>query len=124
MIYLSSEFARLYVDEITTFPGDMILKLASTVRVPEGSDALAALRGGTNPLGESAAWVKRWFIDKDVPLEESEDYRPEDYTALKMVPADNPHMDWKQYTRRLANLPEHVRRAWLLGEWVIEGVYF
>lgn len=124
MIYLSSEFARLYFDEITTFPGDMILKLASVVRVPEGSGWVAALRGGTNPLGESADFVQRWFITKQVPEEEADDYNPEDYTALKMVPADNPHMDWAQYRRRLKNLPEHVRRAWLEGEWVIEGVYF
>ena len=124
MIYLSSEFARLYIDEITTFPGDMVLKLASTVRVAEGSTWIAAVRGGTNPLGESAAWVKRWFIDKTVELEESEEYDPTDYAAIRMVPADNPHMDWAQYRRRLANLPEHVRRAWLLGEWVIEGIYF
>jgi hypothetical protein len=124
MIYLSAEFARLYYDEITTFPGDMILKLASTVRVPKDSDWIAAVRGGTNPLGESADWVKRWFIDKQVDFEESEEYDATDYEAIKMVPADNPHMDWKQYHKRLANLPEHVRKAWLLGEWVIEGVYF
>jgi hypothetical protein len=124
MIYLSSEFTRLYFDEITTFPGEMILKLASTVRVPEGSAWIAALRGGTNPLGESAAFVKRWFIDKTVEEFESDDYNPDDYTSVRMVPEDNPHMDWKQYRKRLANLPEHVRKAWLLGEWVIEGVYF
>ena len=124
MIYLGSEFARVYIDEITTFPGEMILKLTSTIRVAEGSGWIAALRGGTNPLGESAAWVKSWFIDKDVDREEFEDYDPDEYGALRMIPADNPHMDWAQYRRRLANLPEHVRKAWLLGEWVIEGVYF
>jgi hypothetical protein len=124
MIYLSSEFARLYFDEITTFPGSMILKLASCVRVPENSGWTAALRGGTNPLGESADWVMRWFVTKQVTSEESDDYNPDDYASIKMVPADNPYMDWAQYRRRLANLPEHVRKAWLDGEWVIDGVYF
>ncbi|HEX6276024.1 MAG TPA: phage terminase large subunit [Polyangiaceae bacterium] len=124
LIYLGSEFARLYIDEITTFPGDMILKLGSTIRVPEGSGWIAALRGGTNPLGESADFVQRWFITKEVPEEESDEYDASEYTALKMVPEDNPFMDWAQYRRRLKNLPEHVRRAWLAGEWVIEGVYF
>jgi len=124
MIYLSSEFARVYFDEITTFPGSMILKLASCVRVPEGSSWVAALRGGTNPLGESADFILRWFVTKQVPAEESDEYDPNDYTAIRMRPEDNPHMDWAQYRRRLANLPEHVRKAWLDGEWVIEGVYF
>jgi hypothetical protein len=124
MIYLSSEFSRVYIDEITTFPGEMILKLASVIRVPEGSSQIAVLRGGTNPLGESADWVMRWFVTKQVSADESDAYHPEDYTALRMVPADNPHMDWAQYRRRLANLPEHVRKAWLDGEWVIEGIYF
>lgn len=124
LIYLSSQFARVYMDEVTTFPGEMILKLASTIRVPEGSGWVAALRGGTNPLGESADWVLRWFINKTVPPEEAEDYNPADYTAVRMVPEDNPHLDWKQYRSRLKNLPEHVRRAWLYGEWVVEGVYF
>jgi hypothetical protein len=124
MIYLSSEFARVYIDEITTFPGDMVLKLASTVRVPDGSGWVAALRGGTNPLGESADWVLRWFVTKEVPAEEADAYRPEDYTAIRMRPEDNPHMDWAQYRRRLQSLPAHVRKAWLDGEWVIEGVYF
>lgn len=124
MIYLSAEYARLYIDEMTTFPGEMILKLGSVVRVPEGSGWLAAQRGGTNPLGESADFVMRWYITKKVPPEESDSYDPADYVALKMVPADNPHMDWAQYRRRLGNLPAHVRKAWLHGEWVIEGVYF
>lgn len=124
MIYLSAEFARLYIDEMTTFPGDMILKLASTVRVPEDSGWLAAVRGGTNPLGESADWTYRWYITKNVPPQESDEYRPEEYHAVRMVRADNPYMDWRQYDRRLGNLPAHVRKAWRDGEWVIEGVYF
>jgi hypothetical protein len=124
MIYLSSEFARLYLDEITTFPGDMILKLGSVVRVPKDSGWIAAVRGGTNPLGESADWVKRWYIDKNVDPEEDDEYRAEDYVSIHMVPEDNPHMDWDQYRRRLKSLPEHVRAAWLRGEWVIDGVYF
>jgi hypothetical protein len=91
LTYLSSEFARVYLDEITTFPGEMILKLASCVRVPEHSGWLAVLRGGTNPLGEGADFVNRWFITKDVSAEESDEYDPADYTALPNDSAVGPH---------------------------------
>lgn len=122
--YLSSEYARLYIDEMTTFPGEMILSLASTVRVPEETDWIGSVRGGTNPIGTAAEWVMRWYITKTVTLAEADDYNPDDYLAVKMVPADNPHMNWDQYWKRLGNVPKHIRDAWRDGKWVIEGSYF
>lgn len=124
MKLLSSEFAIVYFDEISTFTWTMVQKIASCVRVSEESGLLALVRGGTNPLGVGAAEIRTHYITKDVNLEEDPDYRPEDYLAIHTTLEDNAHIDKKQYIARLSGLPEHVRRAWLDGEWIIEGAYF
>jgi hypothetical protein len=121
---LSSEFAIIYFDEISTFPWSMIQKIASCLRVPEDSGMLALLRGGTNPIGVGADEIRRYYIDKDVDLAEDPEYRPEDYQAIHQTLADNVHIDRAQYIRRLSSLPEHIRKAWLDGEWIVEGAYF
>lgn len=121
---LSSEYCAIYFDEISTFTWTMITKIASCVRVPEGSGLLAIVRGGTNPIGVGAAEVRRYFITKDVELTEDPEYDPDEYESIHTTLDDNPYIDKEQYIRRLSSLPEHVRRAWLDGEWVIEGAYF
>lgn len=124
MKLLSSEYFTIYFDEISTFTWVMIAKVASCARVPEGSELLALVRGGTNPIGVGAAEVRRYYITKDVTPEEDPEYLPDDYQAIHTTLEDNPHIDRVQYIKRLSNLPEHIRRAWLDGEWVVEGAYF
>lgn len=124
MRLLSSEYAAIYFDEISTFTWSMITKIASCLRVPEGSDMMAVSRGGTNPIGVGAAEVRRYYIVKDITPEEDPDYNPEDFQAIHTTLEDNPHIDREQYIKRLSNLPDHIRRAWLDGEWVVEGAYF
>lgn len=124
MKLLSSEFCLIVLDEITTFTWTMVSKIGSCLRVPDGSGLSALLRGGTNPIGVGAAEVKRYFISKDVTPEEDPEYHPDDYQAIHTTLDDNPFIDRQQYIRRLSNLPEHIRRAWLDGEWIVEGAYF
>ncbi len=124
MKYLSAEYDMVVADEITTFPGELILKMAACVRVPKDSGRIGMLRGGTNPLGVGADFVRQYFLDKNVPLEENEEYRPEEWGVITTSIADNKYLDFEQYTKRLKNLPAHVRKAWLEGEWVVEGAYF
>lgn len=121
---LSSEFGSIYFDEMTTFPWDWIVKIASCARLPEDFGLTARVKGGTNPLGLGAAEVKRYYITKSVQPEEDPEYRPENYEAIRTKPEDNPHLDWEKYRRRLGANSEKIRRAWLDGEWVTEGAYF
>lgn len=121
---LSSEWDRIYFDEITTFPWEWVTKIAASLRVPEGEDAGGVLRGGTNPLGVGAAKIRQYFITKKVSIEEDAEYRPENYEAIKTLPEDNPYVNWEKYRRRLGSLTGNTKKAWLDGEWIIEGACF
>jgi len=121
---LSSQYDAIYFDEITTFTWEMITKIGSCTRVEEGSDKLAIVRGGTNPIGVGAMEVRSHYIAKDVLLELEPDYDPTEYQSIHTTLDDNPHVDREQYIRRLSGLPAHIKRAWLYGEWIIEGAYF
>lgn len=124
MKLLSSEYMTIYFDEITTFTWEMITKVSSCVRVAEDSGLLGLVRGGTNPIGVGAAEVRRYYIVKDITPEEDPDYIAEDFESIRTTLEDNPYIDRDQYIKRLKNLPDHVKRAWLDGEWVVEGAYF
>lgn len=122
--YLSAQYDEVIPDEIVTFTGEQILKIASCVRVTVESGRVGMLRGGMNKLGVGAEFVKKYFVDKTVSPEENDDYRPEEWGVIAHRFSDNAYIDQEQYRRRLAALPEHVRKAWLDDEWVIEGAYF
>jgi hypothetical protein len=97
--------------------------------VPENSGLTALIRGGTNPIGIGADYIRRAFVVKDLHLDADDpdfdpEYIPEDYEAIHTTLDDNPFIDKKQYIKILSRLPEHIRRAWLDGEWIIEGAYF
>lgn len=124
MKILGSEYCAVYFDEISTFTGEMITKIATCTRVPEGSDLMALVRGGTNPIGVGADYVRKAYLTKDIQPEDDPEYNPDDYEAIHTTLDDNPYIDKVQYIKRLSNLPEHIRRAWLDGEWVVEGMYF
>lgn len=68
--------------------------------------------------------MKAWFIDKVVDYAEYPDYNPADFEMMFSTLEDNRYVDRKDYEARLKNMPEHVRRAWLYGEFVLEGAYF
>lgn len=122
--YLSAQFCAVAFDEITTFQWEMVTKISTSCRVAEDSGLLAIVRGGTNPLGVSAEEVYRYFIAKDITLEEDPEYFPNDWGHLHLVKEDNTYLDNTQYDKRFAGLPEAYRRAWLDGEWGVEGAYF
>lgn len=122
--YLGGQFHAINFDEITTFPFDMITKISTSGRVEAGSGVLSLLRGGTNPIGESAEEVHRYFIAKDITPEEDRDYVPSEWGSIKLNREDNIYIDFEQYDKRFAGLPEAYRKGWLEGEWGIEGAYF
>jgi hypothetical protein len=122
--FLSSQFGAIYFDELSTFSLNMFLQISSSARAPEDADYVAVVRGGTNPLGEGAGWVKTWFIPKNVNLADFPDYHPADFRAIHSVYTDNPHLNQEAYRQRLASLPAHERKAWLDGEWIESDGYF
>lgn len=124
MKFLSSEYGLIAFDELSTFTLEQFLKISAAARAPKEAAYVAVVRAGSNPLGIGADWMYDWFVDKVVKLEEFPDYLPDDFEMQFSTLDDNPSIDAKEYKRRLRNLPEHVRRAWLDGERVSESTYF
>lgn len=120
---LSAEFALAFFDELSTFEWEMFTKLAASVRVTD-PDLIAKVRAATNPLGPSAQKVMEYFVDHTVDAEEDPDYNPNDWYAIKANLADNPYLDREQYKKRFSGLPDHVRKAWVDGEFVLENQLF
>ena len=76
-----------------------------------------------NPGGVGHAWVKRLFIDRDYRNSEN----AADYVFIPARVTDNPVLlrNDPQYLVTLENLPPHLRKAYLDGNWdVLEGQYF
>lgn len=122
--YLGSEWGFIGFDELSTFTLEMFLKISVAARAPKDQPYIAVVRGGTNPLGIGAPWIKEWFVDKTVNLADYPDYNPDDFEMQFQTLEQNAYLDKADYEKRLKNLPEHIRKAWLLGEFVIEGAYF
>ncbi len=122
--YLSSEWDYIGFDELSTFPLEMFLQISAAARSKQGAAYKALVRACSNPLGVGAGWMKQWFIDRNVNLSEYPDYHPDDFEMQFSRLDGNKYVNKKEYEKRLRNLPEHVRKAWLLGEFVVEGAYF
>lgn len=122
--FLSSEWDCIYFDELTTFTLRQFLFLSSRARTTKPG-LVALIRGGTNPIGPGATWVKRFFIDHDVSEREFPGYQPSDWEAQHSTVRDNTHVNLADYRKKLQMLPsEAMRRAMEFGEWVIEGQFF
>lgn len=123
--YLSSEWDGIYFDELVTFELRQFLLIAASARSTVESGRVAIIRGGTNPVGIGATWVKQYFLTKNPKREEAPDYIPDDYRAIKVNLTDNAHIDRDDYMKRLRSLPtEALRRAYAFGEWTVEGTFF
>ena len=122
--YLSSEWERIYYDELATFTERQWAFLNSSLRSPiQGYIPVGG--GGTNPVGSGSGWVKRYFIDKNISQEELPGYNPEDYEYIHCNMTDNPYVDQVAYAQILNALPsDALRRALRDGEWVVEGQFF
>lgn len=124
MNLLSAEFFWAGFDEISTFEWEMFTKLAASVRVLKDSGITAMVRAATNPLGVSAENINRYFVLKNIEPDEDPEYNPNDWFEIKANVEDNPHLDRDQYKKRFSGLPEHVRRAWVDGEFGLENALF
>jgi len=86
------------------------------------------MAGATNPGNTGHAWVKALWIDKVPPagMENAAAYDPREYDFIAARLSDNPIFAHDAgYRRALEALPEHLRRAFLDGDWeVFAGQFF
>jgi Terminase large subunit, T4likevirus-type, N-terminal len=125
--YQGAEFQFIGLDELTHFTLKQWQFLTSRNRCPvPGSRACMA--GATNPGNIGHAWVKALWVDHKPPagFDRSDLYDPRDYDFIRARLEDNPiYAQDADYRRTLETLPEHLRRAFLEGDWnVFAGQYF
>lgn len=121
--YSSAEFAAIAVDELTKNQLSVFNDLRWRLRWP-GIDR-PKFGAGTNPGGVGHAWVKKYWIDRDFPVEFS---KPKDITNQFVLicakASDNPHLS-PNYHESLLTLPPDMARKVAHGDWnVYTGQYF
>jgi len=135
--YQGAEFLFIGIDELTHFTYKQWQFLTSRNRCParvysDGKNAgkriVPCMAGATNPGNIGHAWVKALWVDHVPPpgFERTDLYDPRDYEFIRARLEDNPvYANDVEYRRSLEALPEHLRRAFLDGEWdVFAGQYF
>ena len=120
--YQGQEYDVIGLEEATHFTEGQMQFIATCNRSVR-EDFLPRMYYTCNPGGVGHGWVKRLFIDRIYRNSE----RPEDYRFIPARVTDNPVLMKRNpdYIRTLSNLPEHLRRAHLEGDWdVLAGQYF
>jgi hypothetical protein len=125
--YQGAEFLFIGLDELTHFTLNQWQFLTSRNRCPV-PESFCTMAGATNPGNIGHAWVKALWVDHVPPpgFERPELYNPRDYDFIRARLDDNPiYANDAEYRRTLETLPEHLRRAFLEGDWnVFAGQYF
>ncbi len=125
--YQGAEFLFIGIDELTHFTLKQWQFLTSRNRCPVPG-SFCTMAGATNPGNIGHAWVKALWVDHQPPpgFERPELYNARDYDFIRARLDDNPiYANDAEYRRTLEALPEHLRRAFLEGDWnVFAGQYF
>ncbi len=135
--YQGAEFLFIGIDELTHFTQKQWQFLTSRNRCPAevysngknaGKRIVPCMAGATNPGNIGHAWVKALWVDHVPPagFERSDLYDAHDYDFIRARIDDNPiYANDVEYRRTLEALPEHLRRAFLDGDWnIFAGQYF
>ena len=135
--YQGAEFLFIGLDELTHFTLKQWQFLTSRNRCPikfyvdaenRVRPVVPTMAGATNPGNIGHAWVKALWVDHKPPsgFDRSELYNPRDYEFIRARIEDNPiYANDADYRRTLEVLPEHLRKAFLDGDWnVFAGQYF
>lgn len=115
------------VDELTKHEERSIQVLLSCLRSPKGFPP--RFRATCNPNGIGFGWVKRRYIEATAYGEKMFIDKISE-NLVQFIPAtvyDNTILmeNDPSYVRRLENLPEDERKAFLLGDWdTLQGQYF
>ena len=125
--YQGAEFLFIGLDELTHFTLKQWQFLTSRNRCPVPG-SICSMAGATNPGNIGHAWVKALWVDRKAPpgFEQSGLYNANDYEFIRAWLSDNPiYANDADYRRTLEVLPEHLRKAFLDGDWnVFAGQYF
>jgi len=125
--YQGAEFLFIGIDELTHFTLKQWQFLTSRNRCSVAG-SVCGMAGATNPGNVGHAWVKALWVDHQPPpgFERTDLYDARDYDFIRARLDDNPiYANDAEYRRTLESLPEHLRRAFLDGDWnVFAGQYF
>ena len=119
--YQGLQFDIIAIDEATQIDEEMFLILSASLR--GANDFPKRMYLTCNPGGIGHGWVKRLFIDRHYRRGED----PDDYRFIPASVFDNKALMEQDpdYVKRLEALPEHLRSAWLCGNWdVFSGQFF
>lgn len=114
--YQGREYEDISIDEITQHEEQTFKILRTSLRTTNPNIKPRMLLTG-NPGGIGHQWVKRIFIDKQYRGGEM----PDDYGFIQAFVSDNTALlkADPEYVRRLEDLPDHLRKAYLEGDWNI-----
>ena len=131
-----NEIIGLGFDQVEELPEEAYSWLVGQVRTSDPYyKPLCRVRATANPGGIHGAWVKRYFIE---PCPAGDDIVEVEHTLsdgrkvkvtrafIRSALRDNPHLNGDgEYEARLRNLPEHLVKMWLDGDWdAVEGAFF
>ncbi len=120
--YNSAEFASIAVEELTKNKEYVFHELRKRMRWPGIPDEDTRFLGATNPGGPGHAWVKRFWLDDDLPPEMASIAGQFAYVQSKAQ--DNPHLS-AGYYESLLTLPSEMAKAYAEGDWdLFAGQYF
>ena len=120
--YQGREYEDISIDEITQHE-ELVFKILRSSNRTTKKDIMPTMVLTGNPGGIGHGWAKRLFIDRQFKPEEN----PEDFDFIQAKVFDNKAlMDADpNYVKRLEDLPEHFRKAYLEGDWnVFIGQFF
>ncbi len=120
--YQGAEYDVIGFEEATNFKEEWMVFISTSLRTTK-KDFRPRIYYTCNPGGVGHAYIKRLFIDR--AFREGEE--PGDYCFIPANVFDNQVLMEADpaYVKRLEALPEHKRRAHLLGDWnVYEGQVF
>lgn len=120
--YQGQEYDVVGLEEATHF-SEAQMQFLTTCNRSVRTDFSPRMYYTCNPGGIGHSWVKRLFIDREYRNAE----RGEEYTFIPAKLSDNPILLTRnpQYVTTLMNLPEHLRKAHLDGNWdALAGQYF
>lgn len=127
--YQSQQFEVLLFDEATQFSWFQIGYMQSRIRSVKGYPTFTAM--ATNPGGVGHYWFKTNFVKAGDPEEVHKvEVEPGKFRSHLFIPArlsDNLILEKMDptYRQNLENLPEHLRKQLLEGDWdVAEGMAF
>jgi hypothetical protein len=132
-LYQGQEFSWLGFDQVEEIPLAQYAYLKLQVRSSDPIlKPLLRVRSTANPLGKYADWVKKRFVEPEraglkvikETINTSQGPVVRDRVFIPATLRDNPHLP-PEYEAELMSAPEHLRRAFLYGDWdVTPGSFF